>query len=173
MQSNKEKAAADFSKKRLKKRKYAEYIQDFTALGNPFLLLLVAFVALQGLPFAAFGLWARLLIGFFANEIICSGIKFFWHKPRPNGQQFDNPLDKIDAGSFPSIHASRISFVYSSLAYLHFLAFGTYYFAAVALVVVVVVGYSRVFLRKHFLEDVLAGYGFGSAMSALVWWLNW
>jgi undecaprenyl-diphosphatase len=156
----------------LKKRKYAEYIQDFTALGNPFLLLLVAFAALQGISFAPhWQLWAALIGGFLSNEIICSGIKYFWHKPRPNGQKFDNALDKIDAGSFPSIHAARISFVYSSLAYLHFLQSAQWYFAIVAVVVVAVVGYSRVFLRKHFLEDVLAGYGFGLAMSALIWLL--
>lgn len=156
----------------LKKRKYAEYIQDFTALGNPFLLLLVAFVALQGIQIAPkWLLWSGLVGGFLANEVICSGIKFLWHKPRPNGQTFDNAFDKIDAGSFPSIHASRISFAYSSFAYLHFVAFQSYAFAVVALLVVCIVGYSRVFLRKHFLEDVLAGYAFGSAMSALLWWL--
>ena len=158
----------------LKKRKYAEYIQDFTALGNPFLLLLITFAVLMGIGDKAlyYNIWTALLIGFFLNETICSGVKFLWHKPRPNGQTFDNAMDKIDAGSFPSIHASRISFVYGSLAYICFLVYQTYAFTIVAAIVIIVVGYSRVFLRKHFLEDVLAGYGFGTAMAFVVWyWL--
>lgn len=143
----------------LKKTKYAEYIRDFTAIGNPFLLLLVSLSALSVLP--GFELYyARLLIGFFVNEFICSAIKYFWHKPRPNGQQFDNGFEKIDAGSFPSIHASRISFVYLSLSYIYYLN-KHYFMLPVFLIVILVVGYSRTFLKKHFWVDVFAGFGFG------------
>ena len=64
----------------LKKTKYAEYIRDFTAIGNPFLLLLVALGTLSSHPkFETYFL--ILLAGFFLNEILCSAIKYFWHKP--------------------------------------------------------------------------------------------
>lgn len=148
-------------KESLSKTKYAEYIRDFTALGNPFLLLLVTFCTLGMLPFdKASHLWIVLLIGFMVNEFICSGIKFLWHKPRPNGQTFDNAFEKIDAGSFPSIHSSRISFVYGSLAYIQYLE-QNYHYLAVSILVIFVVGYSRIFLKKHFFVDVMAGYCFG------------
>lgn len=154
----------------LRKRKYAEYIQDFTALGNPFLLLLVSFASLQGITWQSHRvLWAILIGGFLANEVICSTIKYIWHKPRPNQQGFADGMEKIDAGSFPSIHAARISFVYASLSYIQYTQNQSLIFAMIALIVVVVVGYSRVFLRKHFPVDVAAGYGFGAAM----WWLCW
>jgi len=144
----------------LAKTKYAEYIRDFTALGNPFLLALVSASVLGLLPGAAGGRALALVLLFVWNEAVCSGIKFLWHKPRPDGQQFGTALEKVDAGSFPSIHASRILLVYGYLACLTWQQ-ALYFFAFIAPVVILVVGYSRTFLHKHFWVDVLAGYGFG------------
>jgi|VirMetMinimDraft_7_1064189.scaffolds.fasta_scaffold92871_2 membrane-associated phospholipid phosphatase len=153
----------------LKKTKYAEYIRDFTAIGNPFLLLLVALGTLSSHPkFETYFL--ILLAGFFLNEIVCSAIKYFWHKPRPNGQQFKNGFEKIDAGSFPSIHSSRIAFVYLSLSYIQYMS-GNLFIVPVFLIVILVVGYSRIFLKKHFLTDVVAGYFFGALLFFIITFL--
>ena len=155
----------------LRKTKTAEYIHDFTALGNPFLLLLVSLMALYNHPEFT-RLFPPLLVGFFVNEMVCSGIKYFWHKPRPNGQEYANRLEKIDAGSFPSIHASRISFVYCSLGLTAYET-GAAWMLLVCLAVIITVGYSRIFLKKHFLVDVLAGYGFGIFWATLLYfWLH-
>ncbi len=155
----------------LRKTKTAEYIHDFTALGNPFLLLLVSLMALSNHPqFNSF--FPPLLVGFFVNELVCSGIKYLWHKPRPNGQKFVNGFEKIDAGSFPSIHASRISFVYLSLGIMHY-QIGNSWVLGLCLMVILTVGYSRIFLKKHFLTDVLAGYAFGILWTIILYfWLN-
>ncbi|BDS13581.1 phosphatase PAP2 family protein [Aureispira anguillae] len=144
----------------LKKTKYAEYIRDFTAIGNPFLLLLVTLATLSNHPKFHTYFWI-LLAGFLINEFICSAIKYLWHKPRPNGQQYKNGFEKIDAGSFPSIHSSRISFVYLSLGYIHYMA-ENFLLMPTFIVVIAVVGYSRIFLKKHFFVDVMAGYFFGT-----------
>lgn len=147
----------------LRKTKYAEYIRDFTALGNPFLLLLVAACVIAYLPLEQRGwTWAGIVGAFLLNELVCSGIKFLWHKPRPNGQQFDSAMEKIDAGSFPSIHAARIALVYGSLSIIAWQTDHPF-FLPIAAVVIPLVGYTRIFLQKHFLTDVLAGYAFGSA----------
>lgn len=149
-------------KSSLKKTKYAEYIRDFTAIGNPFLLLLVAVATLAN--YANFNHYFIILVlAFLANEFICSSIKYLWHKPRPNGQEFNNGFEKIDAGSFPSIHASRISLVYLSLSYIHYIN-GQLLLVPIFVLIILVVGYSRIFLKKHFFVDVMAGYGFGSLM---------
>lgn len=151
----------------LRQTKTAEYIHDFTALGNPFLLLLVALMALSNHPqFSSF--FPLLFVGFFVNEVVCSGIKYFWHKPRPNGQQYIGGLEKIDAGSFPSIHASRISFVYLSLGMMHYWI-GNSWVLIMSFLVIITVGYSRIFLKKHFLTDVLAGYCFGILWSVILY----
>lgn len=146
-------------KQSLKKTKFAEYVRDFTAIGNPFLLLLVSLSALSVLP-GFEGFMLRLIVGFLVNELVCSSIKYFWHKPRPNGQVFDNGFEKIDAGSFPSIHASRMAFVYLSLSFVHYTC-GYYFMLPIFLTLILVVGYSRTFLKKHFWTDVFAGFGFG------------
>lgn len=163
-----ERAGAPLS---LRKTKTAEYIHDFTALGNPFLLLLVALMALSNHPQLNI-FFPPLLIGFFVNEIVCSGIKYLWHKPRPNGQEYVGGLEKIDAGSFPSIHASRISFVYLSLGIMHY-QIGNNWVFIMSVLVIMAVGYSRIFLKKHFLTDVLAGYCFGILWTTILYfWLN-
>lgn len=149
-------------KEPLRRTKYAEYIRDVTALGNPFILLLVTFIII-GTHQQFWSLLIILVGGFLINEILCSGIKYLWHKPRPNGQLFENAFEKIDAGSFPSIHAARISFVYLTLGYIQYQLDAWYYLPIFALVIVLV-GYSRVFLHKHFPLDVAAGYTFGSIM---------
>lgn len=153
----------------LKKTKYAEYIRDFTAIGNPFLLLLVALATLSNHP--KFKIYFLILLaGFFLNEIVCSAIKYFWHKPRPNGQQFKSGFEKIDAGSFPSIHSSRIAFVYLSMSYIQYMA-GNLFIVPVFLIVIIIVGYSRVFLKKHFFVDVMAGYFFGALLFFIITFL--
>lgn len=150
--------------------KYAEYVRDITALGNPIVLLLVSVLTLAALPELGTYL-LPMIVGFLLNEALCSGIKFLWHKPRPNGQQYAGGLEKIDAGSFPSIHAARIAYVYGTLGMVHYWM-GRYWVLLIALSVIVAVGYSRVFLQKHYFLDVMAGYGFGSlAIFLLHLWL--
>ena len=154
----------------LRKVKYAEYVRDITALGNPIVLLLVSVLTLAALP--EWGTYLLpMIVGFLLNEALCSGIKYVWHKPRPNGQQYAGGLEKIDAGSFPSIHAARISYVYGTLGMVHYWT-GRPWVLLLALTVVVAVGYSRVFLQKHYFVDVMAGYGFGSLATFLLYqWL--
>ena len=144
---------------KLSSRKYGEYIRDFTSLGNPFILLSIAFFLTGiGKPFA------MIVLGFVINEIVCSAIKYFFPKKRPNQQTYDSAAEKIDAGSFPSIHASRLSFVGLSLMSM------TSYFPhkILLLIMILVVGYSRIYLLKHFPIDVLAGYVFGTMLFVLM-----
>ncbi len=136
-------------------RKYAEYIRDFTSLGNPFILLSIAFLVA-----GATQAYAIILLGFVLNEVTCSTIKYYFPKARPNQQSYETGLEKIDAGSFPSIHASRLSFVMFSLISLttflpYKILFG---------LMMLIVGYSRIFLKKHFFVDVVSGYAFGALL---------
>lgn len=134
------------------KLKFSEYIRDLTSLGNPIILLFISFIVL-GIQKA----FLVIIFGLIANEMIGSGIKFFFPKKRPNGQKFKNSLEKIDAGSFPSIHSSRVSFVYLSLAWNE----QVFMIKIVLYLIILIVGYSRIFLKKHYPIDVIGGYGFG------------
>ena len=87
--------------------KFKDWLRDFTSLGNPVILIFVPFIFLENTHYFYY-----LLVALLINEIFCSSIKLFFHKKRPDGQTYKGILEKIDAGSFPSIHASRITIVY-------------------------------------------------------------
>ncbi len=82
------------------------------------------------------------------------GLKLAIDKERPNGECCD---------SFPSGHASA---AFTGASYLH-MRYGFKY-AVVAYAGAVYVGYSRVYAKKHYTEDVIAGAAIGIASSYLV-----
>lgn len=134
------------------KYKFNDWVRDFTSLGNPLILLLV--------PFAVLGpqsIFHTLLIALCVNELICSLIKLVFHKPRPDGQAYKGVLEKIDAGSFPSIHASRITLVYLTL----FQFTDNLILKFIFILVIVVVTYSRVSLKRHYWQDIFGGIFIG------------
>ncbi len=141
------------------KYKFGEWMRDLTSLANPIILILVPLCFLRLTP--AFYV---LLIGLAVNEIVGSLIKLLFHKPRPDGQKYGGALEKIDAGSFPSLHAARITVVYATLAWLS----PNVFFTVLFIVVILTVGYSRTFLKRHFWADVLGGYALGGIIFAVM-----
>lgn len=137
---------------KLFEKKYGEYIRDLTAFANPIFLILISLFFLG--PSTIF---ITILVGLAINEAVGSIIKFLFPKKRPNNQKYSNSLEKIDAGSFPSIHSSRVMFVYLML----FTSTPFAYLKVIFLSIILVVGYSRLFLKKHYLIDVLGGYILG------------
>lgn len=135
--------------------KFKDWLRDFTSLGNPLILLFV--------PFAMLGpqsTYYKLLIALLVNEILCSIIKLLFHKPRPDGQKYNGILEKIDAGSFPSIHASRITLVYLTL----FASTNLIPLKVIFALVILTVLYSRVALKRHFWTDVFGGLCIGAIL---------
>jgi undecaprenyl-diphosphatase len=76
---------------------------------------------------------------------------------------------------FPSGHAVTVVVFYGLLAYLLVPRLRSVFWkvvvAAAALLLIVFVGFSRVFTGGHYLTDVLAGYSVGIAWSAAVYTL--
>lgn len=138
--------------------KINDWFRDFTSLGNPILLVFVPFIYLGNSK-----IFHYLLLALLVNEIFCSLIKIVFPKKRPTGQTYKNLIEKIDAGSFPSIHASRITIVYLTLfSNSESLAIKIAFICVIALVF-----FSRVKLKKHFWIDVLGGFVIG----VLIWYL--
>jgi len=140
------------------KGKFKDWTRDITSLASPLILLFVPFVFL-GPSKVLYTLLFALLI----NEVVASLIKIIYPKKRPAGQTYKGILEKIDAGSFPSIHASRITLVYLTL----FINTDIISIKIVFLVVIALVLFSRILLKKHFWIDVLGGFILG----LLIWLL--
>lgn len=88
-------------------------------------------------------------------------LKYAIHRPRPIGGMIEET-----SFSFPSAHTVIAIFFYTFIAYLFwrgnsnktikFLAF------SFATVLIILIGFSRLYLGVHFLSDVLAGYLLGA-----------
>ncbi len=134
------------------KEKASLFLSDFSSLGN--IVMIALFAVIYYLPVDKFLL---IVVGLALNETICSIIKLMWHKTRPNGQKYSNMIEKLDAGSFPSIHSSRIMFLYMNLI----LDSSTLALKLVFAAVILLVGISRVHIKKHYTRDVIGGYIIG------------
>jgi len=132
--------------------KLQEFTRDLTGLGNPFVLGLLGLLVLG---FSAD--YVTLVTLWIANEVICSAIKYYYFQPRPQTMPYSNWLEKIEAGSFPSIHSSR----WSVFAFFVLLQGYTTVAASVLLVLMLVVGWTRFVLRKHYWRDIVAGWIIG------------
>jgi membrane-associated phospholipid phosphatase len=104
---------------------------------------------------------------------IWSQLSQYYHRARP---VFDTPIwHKMVVDGFPSGHTFSTVMCYSFLAYVLVRSFKSWLAKLLiilsALVIILFVGYSRLFVGDHFLTDVLAGYGLGLAWSAFVYTL--
>lgn len=139
--------------------KLDEFTRDFTGLGNPIILALLGFLV--------FG-WTQntftLYLVWFANEAFCSLIKYYFFTTRPIPMQFSNWWEKIEAGSMPSIHASRWA-VFASFALTQDVASGV---VTTLVLFAICVGITRVLLRKHYWRDVFTGWLIGFLFGWLV-----
>ncbi len=136
--------------------KFKEWARDITSLANPLILIFVPFIFL-----GVTKTFYILLVALIVNEVFASIIKIVFPKKRPDGQTYTTILEKIDAGSFPSLHASRTTLVYLTL----FSSTDIIPIKAVFLLVIVLVILSRILLKKHFWIDVLGGFVLG----LLIW----
>ena len=148
-----------------------EAVRDITALGSVIVLGLLCcavggYLLLAKQRAAAFILLVSVLGGLALNELL----KFFFDRPRPD---FVPHAARVFTTSFPSGHAALSSVVYLTMAALLARTTSSYsirlYLTAVAVLLAILVGISRVYLGLHYPTDVLAGWCIGSAWALLCW----
>lgn len=150
---------------------FTDAFRVITTFGNFVTLLTVTVLAV------AFLWWRRrqtdalfVALAFLGAQVLSTGMKLGFRRERPF---FPDPLATESTFSFPSGHSLVSLAVYGSIALLlarqvQRPAWRALVFAGTA-VLVLAIGFSRLYLGVHFLSDVLAGWAAGSAWLALLY----
>lgn len=134
-----------------------EIFSSLTSFGSPVFYILVILILLSfNVPFA-FNLFLVLLF----VEIFCVFIKVVYRKERPIPQLRKDLFSKIDANSFPSVHTARISLLVGTVI----LYYKNTLLSIIGIALILGVGYSRIYLKKHYLIDVLFGIIIGMVIA--------
>ncbi|HWE99181.1 MAG TPA: phosphatase PAP2 family protein [Caulobacteraceae bacterium] len=151
-----------------------DVMRDITALGGTTWTILATLLVFAALTFH--GLWRRgvmLLAVVGLAQLADELLKGAYGRVRPD---FAPPGTFVYAQSFPSGHSTSSAALWMSLAMIA-ASFerreeAKIFWFVVAGVIVVAVGFSRVFLGVHWPTDVLAGWTLGTCW-ALAGWLVW
>jgi len=139
------------------------FFEEVTFLGGFTFFLILSFIFfILGHTRQAIQVILALFIIYFLTLIIRS----FYFKPRPKKIKHTNFVEKIDASSFPSVHAARITFL--SLFLLTTLS-PTLPYILVVLVLWFLTLYSRIYLYKHYFIDLIGGILLGILTRAIVY----
>jgi membrane-associated phospholipid phosphatase len=122
-------------------------------------------------------LWKRhwhelsmLLLGVIGGNIWFEVLSNIFARHRP---VFPDPLDPLPGPGFPSGHSMTGTLLYGLILYLllpRLPSLGWRLLAAIdALLIVLLIGFSRLYMGAHYPTDVLAGYAFGLAWGGLVY----
>lgn len=144
--------------------------QVITDLGNKYSLIALALLV-TGLLF-----WRRLYLLALAfpaaiagSAALNTGIKYLFLRQRPS---FEHALVHETSTSFPSGHAMNAMAAYGMLAYLVVLLVPNRLACVASVVgltiVVLLVGFSRMYLGAHYFSDVVAGFTVGACWLAVL-----
>jgi undecaprenyl-diphosphatase len=141
---------------------------EITALGTGTVVLMIVCVASLFLVLTRHKYSAILLIVATAGGILLDLVlKNFFNRPRPS--VFTWGTNAISS-SFPSGHAMSAAIVYSTVAYLaarlHRRAWARWVVMTLAVIVIILISISRLYLGVHYPSDVLAGLIVGLSWAA-------
>jgi len=152
-----------------------EWVQDsarnVTSLGSVIVVCILAgaytgYLLLSGQRRSAILMLVSVIGGLVLNDLL----KAIFDRPRPD---LALPSVQVFTSSFPSGHAALSSVAYLSMGSLFARdtpnAIVKAYVMATAILLVFLIGMSRVYLGVHYPTDVLAGWCIGSAWALTCW----
>ncbi len=112
-----------------------------------------------------FAVGARLAFAFLLSTYVNTGLKDLFAHPRPFEPEFDPAVKLHDAEGYglPSGHSQSAVVVWSTIA----AGFRKTWLWAVAILLMVLIGFSRIYLGVHFPTDVLGGWAVGAVFLAV------
>lgn len=142
-----------------------EAIRDITAMGSAAVLSIITLiVAGFCLLIGNRGAMTAVLVAALGGQLLSSLLKQVLQRPRPDVVPH---LTEVNTLSFPSGHSMMAATVYLTLGvllaqFVHRQRLKSYV-VSIAIVLTVLVGFSRVYLGVHYPTDVLAGWTAGGA----------
>ena len=133
---------------------FHKILSESSCLGN--VIFYLFFICLQfviGEKLLSF----KLVIALIVSYLIIVPIRLLYYKDRPIQQQYNNWFEKIESSSFPSMHATRIIFI--ALFFINY--YKNIFVTILFVILTLIIGSSRIYLKKHFLSDVIVGYFIG------------
>ena len=125
-------------------------MRDVSSLGGGFItFFLSVLLYIVGKDAVAF----QLLLGFALVYPFTLLIRAVHFKARPTPMKYRSFIEKLDASSFPSIHAANSFYA----AYVLHSAFTSNPASAFLFFMAALVGYTRIYLKKHYPVDVIGG----------------
>jgi len=148
-----------------------ETIMEISSLGGyPILFTLIAVVVGYLLVVRRYGPALYVLLSVGLGTAVSQLLKSLYDRPRPD---LVDHLVTTHTASFPSGHATMSTVVYLTLAALIIRLVNhrgvRLYVLAVAILISVAVGLSRIYLGVHWPSDVAAGWSLGAAWASLSW----
>jgi undecaprenyl-diphosphatase len=112
---------------------------------------------------------AMMAIGWIGSALLFNGLSMLIGRARPPTQIWII----VNIPGFPSGHGVAVVVFYGLLAYLLVPKIQSVFWkvvvAALALLIIAFVGFSRIFTGGHYLTDILAGYAVGIAWSGVIY----
>ena len=151
--------------------KSTHFLQIVSILGSLEALALVGVLVSVALlvqrSWFTLSIWLAAVLGGEALNLL---LKDLFARPRPH---FGHPLVVETSYSFPSGQAMESLVVYGMLAYFSLLTLRSRRMRVVsvggAVVLVILIGFSRVYLGAHYVSDVVGGFAAGGAwLSAII-----
>ncbi len=143
-----------------------ELMIGLTMLGDTLVMLVLSVAIVAWLAWRkAYRAAAAAAIAIIAAKLFVPILKYGIQRPRPLSLNYDG----MELFSFPSGHATMAAVIFGILAVLVSHSMGRWgraiVYAACGMLVIAI-GYSRVYLGAHWLSDVLAGFLFGTIIVA-------
>jgi undecaprenyl-diphosphatase len=148
-----------------------EAARDLTSLGSIIVLVIIT-CAVSGYLFLARKYAAAwlLLVAVFGGIALNDLLKHAFARPRPD-QVYQ--AARVFTSSFPSAHAELSAITYLTIAALLAQSQSSFriglYFIALAALLTILIGLSRIYLGVHYPTDVLGGWCIGAAWAVACW----